>query len=165
MLDQKRKENIMKKVAWITLLVSGMAFAATAQERGKTTMKSAEEIAQIRTDQLTERLGLNEAQQKEVYALNLEKAEQRKAERLAKMAEMRTERKAEQERLEGILNEEQRELLKQQQAERKENMKEALKDGKFRGKHFKREHKGKRGLHKQADPNDVDGTAQGDKVG
>src|SRR5690554_6005730 len=124
----------MRNAALITLLVSGMAFSTVAQERESRQPKSAQEIAQMRTDRLTEKLALSEDQQKEVYALNLEKAEKMKAthtERTARMAEMRetrratmdarrSEMKATQERLNEILNDEQREVLKQQQAERAE---------------------------------------------
>ncbi|WP_353195715.1 hypothetical protein [Parapedobacter defluvii] len=130
----------MRNVAFITLLISAMAFTALGQEhRAPRQPKSAEEIAKMRTDELTESLGLSKEQQKEVYALNLERAEKMKAareDRTARGAEMREEMKADRERLNQILTEEQREILKQQQADRAEKFKarqEAKKDGKFRG--------------------------------
>ncbi|GGC28704.1 hypothetical protein GCM10011386_20900 [Parapedobacter defluvii] len=130
----------MRNVAFITLLISAMAFTALGQEhRAPRQPKSAEEIAKIRTDELTESLGLSKEQQKEVYALNLERAEKIKAareDRTARGAKMREEMKADRERLNQILTEEQREILKQQQADRAEKFKarqEAKKDGKFRG--------------------------------
>jgi len=130
----------MRNVAFITLLISAMAFTALGQEhRAPRQPKSAEEIAKMRTDELTESLGLSKEQQKEVYALNLERAEKMKAareDRTARGAKMREEMKADRERLNQILTEEQREILKQQQADRAEKFKarqEAKKDGKFRG--------------------------------
>ncbi|RQP17294.1 MAG: hypothetical protein EAS52_09165 [Parapedobacter sp.] len=130
----------MRNVAFITLLISAMAFTALGQEhRAPRQPKSAEEIAKMRTDELTESLGLSKEQQKEVYALNLERAEKIKAareDRTARGAKMREEMKADRERLNQILTEEQREILKQQQADRAEKFKarqEAKKDGKFRG--------------------------------
>ena len=129
----------MRNAALITLLISAMTFTAFGQEhRTPRQPRSAEEIAKTRTDQLTESLGLNEKQQKEVYALNLERAEKIKAvrkDRLARGEEMRGEMKADRERLNDILTEEQREMLKQQQADRAEKFKarqEGRKDGKFR---------------------------------
>ncbi|SEL16570.1 hypothetical protein [Parapedobacter koreensis] len=142
----------MKNATLITLLISGMAFSAVAQQHRPVQPQSAEDIAKMRTDQLTERLGLSDEQQKEVYALNLEKAEKMKVsreERSAKMAELRDEMKADRERLDNILTEEQRETLKQQQAERAEKMKTAMKarkDGKSRGERFR---KGHRNFHKR----------------
>ncbi|MBK1440348.1 periplasmic heavy metal sensor [Parapedobacter sp. ISTM3] len=142
----------MKIALLITLLVSGMTYGTVAQQPRPEHPRSAEEIAKMRTDRLAENLGLSDEQQKEVYALNLEKAEKLKAtreERAAKMAELRSEMKADQERLNDILTEEQREMLKQQQAERAEKMKAARKgrnEGKFRGDRFR---KGDRHFHKR----------------
>lgn len=155
----------MRNAALITLLISGMAFSAGAQERGARISKNAEEVAQMRTDRLTEQLALTEDQQKAVYALSLENAkkmqanhedrvtrsaEMRKA-RAAQMEERRTEMKASQERLNEILTDEQREVLKQQQADRAEKMKsmrDTRKNGKFRGNRPK---KGKHDFHKKTD--------------
>ena len=164
---QHRKEQIMKNATLITLLVSGIAFTAIAQEREPRHLKSAEEIAQMRTARLNEKLALSEDQQKEVYALNLEKAEKMKAahaERAAKMVEMRkvraanmaerqTEMKATQERLNEILNEEQREMLNQERTEKMKSMKEGRKNGEFKGERFKRGKKDfrKKGFHKKTD--------------
>ncbi len=152
----------MKNAALITLLISGIAFSSLAQERGQRASRSAEEIAQMRTDRLTEQLALTEDQQQAVYALSLDNAKKmqathkeratRSAEmreaRAAKMNERRAEMKASQEQLNEILTDEQREVLKQQQAERAEKMKsmrDARKDGKFKGD---RSRKGKRSFHK-----------------
>lgn len=128
----------MKNVALITVLISGVVFSATAQNRAHKSIKDVPEIAKERTERLTNQLGLSEDQQREVYALNLEKAEQMKATyeaRAARMAELKKERaerveemrvrhEAEQERLAGILTEEQREKLAQHQSERMEKRKE-----------------------------------------
>ncbi|PPL02174.1 hypothetical protein [Parapedobacter indicus] len=129
----------MRNAALITLLISAITFTAFGQEhRVHRQSKSAEEIAKTRTDQLTESLGLNEKQQKEVYALNLERAEKIKTarkDRLARGEAMRDEMKADRERLNSILTEEQREMLKQQQADRAAKFKarqEGRKDGRFR---------------------------------
>jgi len=155
----------MKNAALITLLISGMAFSAVAQERGPQASKTAEEIAQMRTDRLTEQLSLSADQKQAVYALSLENAEKMQAahkERAARSAEMRNARtaemnerraemKASQERLNEILTEEQREVLKQQQTERAEKMKsirDARKDGRHKGDRMR---KGKRDFHKKAD--------------
>ena len=127
----------MKHTALITLLISGMALSAAAQDREHRTPKTAEEIAQMRTDRLTEQLTLTEDQQQEVYALNLESAQKMKAERAArrarmvemrkaraaKMEERRAEMKASKDRLNEILTPEQREILTQKQAERAEKRK------------------------------------------
>jgi len=138
----------MRNAALITLLISAMTFTAFGQEhRTPRQSRSAEEIAKTRTDQLTESLGLNEKQQKEVYALNLERAEKMKAvrkDRLASGEEMREEMKADRERLDKILTEEQRETLKQQQADRAAKFKarqETRKDGKFRGSRSRSQNK------------------------
>ena len=160
----------MKNTALITLLISGMAFSAVAQDRGHRTPKTAEEIAQMRTDRLTEQLALTGDQQQEVYALNLESAKKMKAEReeraarmaelrearAAKMKEWRTEMKASKERLNEILTPEQREVLEQQRAERTEKMKSLkMRKGHWAGKtKGDRARRGKRGMykfHKNAD--------------
>ncbi|MFB2119617.1 hypothetical protein [Parapedobacter sp. 2B3] len=152
----------MRNAAFITLLISGIAFSAVAQERAPRVSKSAEEIAQMRTDRLTEQLSLTENQQQAVYALSLENAKKMQAtheERAARLAEMqkakaakmdeqRAEMKASQERLNEILTSEQQALLKQQQAERAAKMKsmrETHKDGKYKGG---RSGKSKHGFHK-----------------
>ncbi len=164
-IQQQTKEDIMKNVALITLLISGIAFSAIAQDRGARSTKSAEEIAQMRTDRLTEQLTLTKDQQQAVYALSLENASKMQAEhkerakrademrkaRTAMMDERRAEMKASQERLNEILTNEQREVLKQQQAERAEKMKsmrDADKNGKFKGD---RPRRGKRDFHKKVD--------------
>src|SRR5690606_15483568 len=67
-----KMEDIMKNAALITLLISGIAFSSLAQERGQRASRSAEEIAQMRTDRLTEQLALTEDQQQAVYALSLD---------------------------------------------------------------------------------------------
>lgn len=156
---------MMKNAVLVTLLISGIAFSAIAQEHGPRTSKNAEEIAKMRTDRLTEQLTLTEDQQKAVYALSLENAKKMQAAyeeraarstemrnaRVAKMEERRAEMKASQERLNEILTEEQREVLKQQQADRAEKMKtmrDARKDGKFKGDRSK---KGKRNFPKKRD--------------
>ena len=130
----------MRIAAFITLLISTITLTAFGQEHQRNRKpRSAEEIAKMRTDQLTESLGLTDEQQKEVYALNLERAEKMKTareDRTASGAKMREEMKADRERLNKILTEEQREKLKKQQADRAEKFKarqEAKKDGKFRG--------------------------------
>jgi hypothetical protein len=130
----------MRIVAFITLLISTITLSAFGQEHQRHRKpRSAEEIAKMRTDQLTESLGLTDEQQKQVYALNLERAEKMKTareDRTARGAEMREEMKADRERLNKILTEEQREMLKKQQVDRAEKFKarqEARKDGQFRG--------------------------------
>lgn len=152
----------MKNVTLIAVLVSGIIFSATAQDRSRRHVKDAAEIAKQRTERLTAQLGLSEDQQREVYALNLENAEQMKAvhkARAARMAEskkareekmdaLRTQRRATHERLSDILTEEQREKLAQNQPERTQKRKETRlhrKDGKIRRDRFK---SGKRSFHK-----------------
>ncbi|MGV3761775.1 hypothetical protein, partial [Parapedobacter sp.] len=71
----------MKNVVLIAFLLSGMAFSTFAQERVWRTPKSAEEIAQMRTDRLTEQLSLSKDQQRAVYELSLENAKKMQAER------------------------------------------------------------------------------------
>ena len=151
----------MKNTALVALLISGVVFSAAAQERGHRTPKTAAEIAQLRTDRMTEQLTLTEDQQQKVYALNLENAEKMTAERdartarmkemrkarAAKMKERRAKIKASQERLNEILTAEQRETLKQQHADRAEKMKmrKGHWDGRARGDRAKR---GKRNIYK-----------------
>ncbi|MEC3879782.1 Spy/CpxP family protein refolding chaperone [Parapedobacter sp. 10938] len=156
---------MMKNAVLITLLLSGMAFSAFAQERERRTLKSAEEIAQMRTDRLTEELTLSEEQQRAVYELSLEDAKKMQAERkdrraqseatreerATQMGERREAMKASQERLNKVLTGEQREILKQQQAERAEKMKsmrDRRQNGKSRGERTRR---GKRDIHKKVD--------------
>ena len=129
----------MKNAAMITLLVSAFAFTAFGQQsRTHRQPRSAEEIAKMRTDHLTKSLSLTDAQQKEVYTLNLERAEKMKAareDRAARGTEMREEMKADRERLEKILTPEQRETLKKQEADRRAKFnarREGSKDGHFR---------------------------------
>lgn len=144
----------MKNAALTTLLISGMAFSALAQDHKQRSPKPAEEIAQMRTDHLTEQLALTEEQQQAIYALSLENAKKMQAahkERTAKMAERRAEMKASQERLNEILTIEQRELLEQQRVERAEKMKsmrDARKNGKFKDERFNR---GNRNFHGKAE--------------
>lgn len=123
----------------ITLLISAVAFTAFGQQRRTHRQpKSTAEIAKMRTDRLTESLSLSDEQQKEVYSLNLERAEKMKAareDRSARGTKMREEMKADRERLEKILTPEQREMLKQQAADRRAKFnarREGKKDGKFR---------------------------------
>lgn len=162
----KRKDMTMKNVALITVLVSGVIFSATAQDRSHRQVKDAAEIAKQRTERLTNQLGLSEDQQQEVYALNLENAEQMKAAREARAARMvelkkareekveamRTQRRAEHERLTNILTEEQREKLAQDRSERmqkRNEMRSHRNEGKVKRERFKR---GKRTFHKSVEP-------------
>lgn len=155
----------MRNAVLVTLFISAMAFSAMAQERGPRAAKKAEDMAQMRTDRLTERLALTEDQQNAVYALSLENAKRmqaiheeraaRSAEmrnaRTAKMEERRAELRASQERLNEILTDEQREVLKQQQTDRAEKMRtmrDAQKASRFKGDRSK---KGNRGFHKKSD--------------
>lgn len=155
----------MRNAVFVTFLISGMAFSAMAQERGPRVTKNVEEIAQMRTDRLTEKLALTEDQQKAVYTLSLDNAKKmqaaheeraaRSAEmrnaRTAKMEERRAEMKASRKRLNEILTDEQREVLKQQQTARAEKMKpmrDARKDAKFKGDRSK---KRKHNFHKKRD--------------
>ena len=158
--------NRMKKIkntALIALLVSGIT--ATAQEQQPRAPKSAEQIAQMRTERLTERLALNDAQQQAVYALSLEdakKMQEIRKERAARVAEARKARKtqlderrsamkATQERLNEILTDEQRQVLKQHQVERAEKMK-SMRGGREKVQSSRDRHrKGKRHFHKRID--------------
>src|SRR5690554_4005325 len=90
----------IKNTTLIAVLVSGISLTATAQERQLRAPKSAEQIAQMRTDRLTERLALDETQQQAVYALSLEdakKLQKIRNERTARVAEARKARAAQME--------------------------------------------------------------------
>ena len=158
----------MKNTTLIALLVSGIVFSAAAQERSIKPERSAEEIARQRTERMTEKLGLTEEQQKEVYALNLESAAKMKVEREermakmaelrkergAKMAELKAERQQEQARLNELLTAEQQTILEQERAAQREKlkaMKDARRDGKFRGERPKRGERGGSRFHKKID--------------
>ena len=132
----------MKNVAMITLLVSAFAFTAFGQQqRERRQPRSSEEIAKMRTEQLTKSLSLTEEQQKEVYTLNFERAEKMKAARedqSARGADMREEMKADRERLEKILTPEQRETLKKQEADRRAKFNERRGENGNRAGNFRR---------------------------
>jgi len=128
----------MKNVVMITLLISVFAFTAFGQRnRPNRQPKSVEEVAKMRTDQLTKSLSLTDEQQKEVYTLNLERAEKMKAareDRSTRGREIREEMKADRERLEKILTPQQRETLKQQEADRRAKF-NARRESKSEGTH------------------------------
>lgn len=100
----------MKK--WmIGVALMGFTTLGVAAQEVKKTMPSPEERAQKMTDRMTEKLSLNEAQKKQIYAINLENAtnrqkemEAQKAERDAKQAEM----KAQEEKIKSVLTDEQK---------------------------------------------------------
>lgn len=86
-----KRKNIMKKLV-LSLLLSGIMFAGFAQEKSnvkegvnrdgrrsakkefKLDKKSAEEIAQLRTDRMDQKLKFTDKQRKEIYALQLDQA-------------------------------------------------------------------------------------------
>lgn len=123
----------MKHSLLMTIFVSIITLGTFAQEPQQRTEDGehptrrpraemhADEIARLRTERLSQRLGLSEEQQKQVYQLELANAEKMKAERealKARMEERRAEREIWKARLNEILTEEQRAALEKEQSER-----------------------------------------------
>lgn len=127
----------MKKLM-LSLLLSGAMFAGFAQEKAnikenvnhdghrsgkrefKLDKKSAEEIAQLRTDRMDQKLKFTDKQRKEIYSLQLDQAKKDKknfADRKAAMEQMKKDRMAQREKLMKNLNPDQQKLYKESFAE------------------------------------------------
>ena len=127
----------MKKLM-LSLLLSGVMFAGFAQEKANITenvnhdghrsgkrefkldKKSAEEIAQLRTDRMDQKLKFTDKQRKEIYSLQLDQAKKDKknfADRKATMEQMKKDRMAQREKLMKNLNPDQQKLYKESFAE------------------------------------------------
>ncbi|MBE8720328.1 hypothetical protein [Sphingobacterium pedocola] len=151
----------MKKILTLAVLFTGLSVASFAQEKsdnkradrreGKpsrkgVTVKSAEDIAKIRTERLDKELKFTDKQRQEVYVYNLDqakklrqRAEGRRKERMA----MRREMKADRERFKNLLTEDQQKIMKDRIVER---------DGERihkRGQHFKGRKDGDRPIRKK----------------
>lgn len=132
-----KRKNIMKKLV-LSLLLSGIMFAGFAQEKSnvkegvnrdgrrsakkefKLDKKSAEEIAQLRTDRMDQKLKFTDKQRKEIYALQLDQAKKDKmhaADRKESMERMKKERMAQREKLMKNLSPDQQKLYKESFAE------------------------------------------------
>ena len=146
------------------MVLALMAFQLNAQEprregprdHGKMMHLSAEEMATLQTKKMTLHLDLNDKQQKEIYAINLEQAKARKArmeERKAKREAGTAEKPSQEQRVERmnalldhkiemkkkmktILNEEQFAKWEKAQARMAHKRKEGMKDK--RAKHAKK---------------------------
>lgn len=132
----------MKKILSLALLLSGIGFTALAQEGVKKNdhkghdkkeilNKTAEEIAEFRTERLDKQLKLTDAQRKEVYALNLKEAKVKKeaAETHTKSeSERLAAKKASLEQLNKILTPEQQKILAENK-EKADSKKSALGEG------------------------------------
>lgn len=101
-------------------------FQVNAQrERGRDF--SPENQADRMTERMSERLGLNEAQQKEIHALHLEHAQKRKKEmeeRKEAMEAMKAEREAHEAKINEILTPEQREKWEAMRQENRQRINE-----------------------------------------
>ena len=137
----------MKKVLSFAVLFAGISLATFAQENKdgqhafkkgrkhhrmerKMDKRSAEEIAQFRTDRLDKSLKFTDAQRQEVYAVQLEQAQhaaKHREQMKAMAAERRSEMKASREKMKNILTEEQQKQLKDRYASRHRDTKRTLK--------------------------------------
>lgn len=96
------KQRIFAVAAALCLLAAPGAFAQNRNCKSGQTPKerpTLEQMIQRRTARMTEELGLNEKQAKEVYAINLKQAQQMEAHR----AQMAKERQAEAAQMKSVL--------------------------------------------------------------
>lgn len=112
----------------LCLLAGTSAFAQDSKNKPMKERPTAEQMAQRKTERMTEKLNLNETQSKQLYEVNLQSVKQMQAQ----AEQMRTNRKAQAEKLKSILTPEQFEQLKQMQSQR-QGMKRGhgMKDGKM----------------------------------
>lgn len=152
----------MKKLM-LSLLLSGVIFAGVAQEKSnvkvnvshdgrrsvnrefKVDKKSAEEIAQIRTDRMDKKLKFTDKQRKEIYSLQLDQAKKDKknfADRRVAMEQMKKDRMTQREKLIQSLNPEQQKVYKESFAEnRKQHRMRKSGDRPVRRDRIERNHK------------------------
>lgn len=154
----------MKKIISLGLLVLGISAVSIAQEvpskdtkrkienRGrkyngirKESKKSAEEIAKLRTDRMSESLKLTDKQKQEVYSIQLKSAQSKKKmfDERAKNNKLHQEQmKANREELNGILTPEQKQMLTESKSKRsRKDMRRLHHEGKVRGdRHNKGSH-------------------------
>lgn len=101
-----------------------ISLGAQAQQQQRKTA-TPEERATRMTERMAQQLSLSEQQKKEIYAINLERAQKRMAEQEAQKAEMQAKReqmKAEEQKVLEVLTEEQRkkwEEIKLEQRDRR----------------------------------------------
>jgi len=135
----------MKKTLSLAVLFAGISLATFAQEQKDTERslkrerkeprmekkianRTPEEIAKVRTEQLDKRLKFTDTQRTEVYAIQLEQAEQAVAHReeMKKLqTKLRDEMKGSQKKMGEILTPEQQQLMRESYAQRRK--------GKWRG--------------------------------
>jgi protein CpxP len=101
--------NAMKKLMMITAIFSLTLLSAFAQRDMERKEISPEQRAERSSERLAEKLDLSEEQKKQVYELNLQTAEARKAQMEARRTEMKQNREAHQAKMEVILSPEQQE--------------------------------------------------------
>ncbi|AWW30907.1 DUF4890 domain-containing protein [Echinicola strongylocentroti] len=118
----------MKKLLFVIALMTFTVFAADAQQRKGRKEMSPDKMAERITDKMTEELDLDEAQQKEVYELNLKSSEERmearekaKEEQEANREQMKADQEAQEKALQEILTPEQLEKWKEYQKESMDN--------------------------------------------
>lgn len=112
------KKKIFAALAVLCLLAGSGAFAQEKKMMPKE-RPTAEQIAQRRTEKMTEQLKLSEAQAKQVYDLNLQQAQNMQT----RHEQSASERKAWADKVDGVLTPEQQQAWKQHQLQRRENMK------------------------------------------
>lgn len=97
----------MKKLMMIATIFSLTLASAFGQRDLERKNISPEQRAERSTERLAEKLNLSEEQKKQVYELNLQTAEARKAQMEARRTELEQNREAHQAKMEVILNPEQ----------------------------------------------------------
>ncbi|MBD3629580.1 DUF4890 domain-containing protein [Cyclobacterium sp.] len=120
----------MKKLLMISAVMIATLFQVNAQkERGRDI--SPENLADRMTERMSERLGLNELQQKEIHALHLEQAQKRKNEMEerkeameARRDAMKAERDAHEAKINQILTPEQQEKWEAMRQENRQRINE-----------------------------------------
>lgn len=132
------KKRIFAAAMALCLLAGTSAFAQDAKKAPMSQEKwTPEQMAQKKTDKMTEALNLSKQQSKQLYDYNLMQVKEMQA----KKEKMHTDRKAEAEKMKAILTPEQYQKWEQMQAEHmnKRGPKNGMghKDGKGMGGHHK----------------------------
>lgn len=139
------KLNSMKKIALVLLvLVSATTFAQRSERGDQKDKMSAEQIATLQTKKMTLALDLNEAQQSQMMALNLENAKMRMKNKEARNSPEERKKRTADERYEMA-----NQRLDAQIAQ-KEKIKQILTDEQFAKWEKMKKHRGKkaRGMRK-----------------
>ncbi len=118
----------MKKLLMIATISSLSIITVFAQRGPGGDSMTPEKRAERMTNRMAKQLELNDEQQKQVYGIYLEHANQRHVERENRRAEMQKQHNQQRDRIESVLNPEQKEKLeelKEERLEKREKVREA----------------------------------------